>query len=94
MCGRTGLKYTLALYLRSRFNSKVNPLKTADLGKTLHIFAASMEILQILPLFFKTSPFLFIIAIFLNKILLEIKIFTSIFKSFNSCGIVSKVVSL
>ena len=64
----------------------INPLETAGLCKVLHIFAAIMEILQMLPLILENSPFACIIAIFLNKIILEIKTFSSFLKSFNSSG--------
>lgn len=40
--------------------------------KTIHIFAVSMVMLQILPLILENSPLLCIIAIFLHKIILEI----------------------
>ena len=59
MCGRTGLKYTWPLYLRSRFNlTTINPLEIAGLGKMLHIFAGSAAmLLQMLPLILENSPF-------------------------------------
>ena len=53
------------LYLRFRFDfTTINPFESADLGKMLHIFAASMGILQILPLIFANSTFPCIIAFF------------------------------
>ena len=95
MCARIGSKYTWLLYSRSLFSlTTINPLETAGLGKKLHIFPASAGMLQMLPLILKNSPFPCIIAIFLNKILLEIRTFTNIFKSFNSSGIGSKVILL
>ena len=82
-------------YLRSRFNlTTVNPLETAGLGKIFHIFAASIGLLQVLPLIFENSAFSCIIAIFLNKILLEIKAFSNFFKAFNSSGIGCKTILL
>ena len=56
----------------------------ADLGKILHIFAASMGMLQMLPLILENSPFPCIIAIFWNKLLLEIRTFSNFFKFFKS----------
>ena len=47
------------------------------MDKILHTFAVSIETLQILPLILENSPFPWIIAIFLKKILLEIKTFSS-----------------
>ena len=51
------------------------------LCKILHIFAASMGMLQMLPLILENSPFLYTIAIFLNKINLEIRIFSTFYNS-------------
>ena len=47
------------------------------MDKILHTFAVSIETLQILPLILENSPFPWVIAIFLKKILLEIKTFSS-----------------
>ena len=52
----------------------------ADLGTILHMFAASMGMLQMLPLILENSSFPCIIAIFLNKLLLEIRTFYNFFK--------------
>ena len=87
MRGRTGSKYTWPLSLKPRFSlMTVNLLETAGLGKMLHIFAISIGTLQMLPLIIENWPFLCIIAIFLNKILLEIKTLSNYFKFFNSSG--------
>ena len=76
------------MYLRSRSNSTaINLLETAGLGSILHTFVASMGMLQILHLILEHSPFPCIIAIFLNKILLEIITFSNFFKSFKTSGI-------
>ena len=45
------------------------------LGKILHTFAVSIGTLQMLPLVLENSPISCIIAVLLNKILLEIKTF-------------------
>ena len=83
------------MYFRSRYNlTTINPLETAGLGRILHTFAGSMSILQILPLILENSPFPCIIAIFLNKILLEIKTFSIFFKSFQTSGIGHSVILL
>ena len=50
--------------------------------------------LQMPPLIFKNLPFPYIIAILLNKILLEIRIFSYFFKSYNSLGIGSNAILL
>ena len=64
MYGRTGSNYTLPLYLRSLFSlTTTNPLETASLDKILHIFAASMRMLQMFSLILKNSPFPCIIVI-------------------------------
>ena len=55
---------------------------TSGLGKIMHIFAASTEMLLMLHLILQNSPFPCIIAIFLNKILLEIRVFSKFFKIF------------
>ena len=57
-------------------------METTCLDKILHIFAASMGTLQMFPLISENSPFPCIIAIFLNKIFLEIKTFPNFLKSF------------
>ena len=78
MCRRTGPKYTLPLYIRSRFNlMTINPLETVGLRKMLHIFAVSRGTLQMFSLILENLPFSCIIAGFLNKILLEIKTFSN-----------------
>ena len=46
----------------------------------LHTFAVSIGTLQMLLLILRNSPFLCIIAIFLNKIILEIKTFGNFLK--------------
>ena len=51
------------------------------LGKILHIFAASMGMLQMLPLILENSPFPYSIVIFLNKIILEITTFSIFFRT-------------
>ena len=67
MCGQIGSRYAWPLYLRTLFNlTTINPLETADLGKILHTFVASMGTLQMLPLILENSPFPCINAIFLN----------------------------
>ena len=59
----------LSLYFGSRFNLRTfDLLKTTDLGKTLHIFEACVETLQVLLLILKESPLSDIVAAFLNKI--------------------------
>ena len=76
-------KYTWSLYLRSRFNlTTTNPLETASLGKMLHIFAASIGMLQMLSLILESSPLPGIISIFLNKIPLQFKFFFWFFYTF------------
>ena len=58
ICGENGLKYPWTLHFRSCFNlASINPSKTPGLGKTLHIFAASMGTLQMLTLVWENSPF-------------------------------------
>ena len=67
---------TWTLYLRSRFNLTVtNPMENAGLVKVLHLFAASMGMLQMRPLLLKNLLFLRIAAIFWNKICLGINFF-------------------
>ena len=58
-------------------------LEAADLGKIVYVFAASMGMLQRLHLILDNSPFPCFIAILFYKILLEIRTFTNLFKSFN-----------
>ena len=84
MCGWTGSKYTWLLYFRFRFNLKtINPLETADLVKILHMFAASMAVLQVLLLFLRSSSYL------LKQNSSGKKTFSVFFKSLNSSGLVS-----
>ena len=95
MCGRTGLKHRRPLHLRSLFSlATINPLKSAGFGETFHRFPAFMGMLQMLPLVLKNAPFPCIIAIFRNKILLEIRSFSNFFKSVNSSVIGSKDILL
>ena len=46
-----------------------------ELVENIHIFATSMGMLQVLPLILENPPFPCITAIFLIKILLEIRTF-------------------
>ena len=69
-------------------------METAGLGNILHILEASMGMLQMPPLILENSPFPCIIAIFLNKLFLEIKAFPNFFKYFNWSGIGSKALLL
>ena len=56
MCGNTDTKYVWLLYLRSCFTlMTVYPLEIAGLGRILDIFAASMGMLQMLPLIFENK---------------------------------------
>ena len=89
MCGVAGSKYTWRLYLRSLFSvTTINPLENVGLGKILHIFAALMGMLQMLPLILDNLHFSCINAIFLIKTILEIRSFSFsfFFLSFNSSG--------
>ena len=72
----------------------INHMETAGLGKMWHIFAASLGMLQMLSLILENSPFLYIVVISLNKILMKVKTCCSFFKSFNSSGIRSNVILL
>ena len=72
----------ITLYLRSLFNlTKINPLETGGHDKILHTFQVSIRTLQMLPLILENSTFPCIIAIFLNKILSEIKTLSNFFKT-------------
>ena len=63
-------KLYTAQYLRSCFNLwMTDPSLTADFGKILCVFAVSMGRLQTLLLVLENSPFLCIMAVFLNKFL-------------------------
>ena len=65
--------------LRSRFSlTKINPLEMAGLCKMLHMFAASMDMFQMCSLILQNRSFPFIVAIFLNKILLDIRTFSGL----------------
>ena len=87
MYGRTDSNYTLPLYLRSLFSlTTANPLETASLDKILHVFAASMRMLQMLSLILKIHLFN-VLLLFLNKLLLEIRTFSNVLKIFNSSDI-------
>ena len=87
MYGRTDSNYTLPLYLRSLFSlTTTNPLETASLDKILHVFAASMRMLQMLSLILKIHLFN-VLLLFLNKFLLEIRTFSNVLKIFNSSDI-------
>ena len=87
MYGRTDSNYTLPLYLRSLFSlTTTNPLETASLDKILHVFAASMRMLQMLSLILKIHLFN-VLLLFLNKLLLEIRTFSNVLKIFNSSDI-------
>ena len=54
------------IHMTCIYNSNIKPLETAGLGKILHIFSVSIEMLQILTLISEDSSC--IVAIFLNKI--------------------------
>lgn len=54
-----------------------NSLETPGLGEMWHIFAVSMGMPQLSPFILENLPFACIIATFLNKTLLEIKIFSN-----------------
>ena len=72
----------------------INPLETAGLDKILHIFAASMEMFQMLLLMLEYSLFPCIIAMFLNKLFAEVKTFSIFLKSFNSSSIGTNAILL
>ena len=72
----------------------INPFQTAGLNQILHIFAASMGMFQRLLLISENSPFPCIIAMFLDKLLLEFRTFSIFFKSFNSPDIGTKAILL
>ena len=81
---RIGLKHTWPLYLKFHFNwAIINPLETASLGKMFNIFAVLLECCKMLPLIIKNSPFLCIIAIFLNNNLWKIRCLSNLLKWFD-----------
>ena len=64
------------MYLRFRFSlTTINPLEIAGLGKILHIFAASIGVLKMLPLILENSPFPCIFTIFLKKLSWKLGLF-------------------
>ena len=69
-------------------------MKTNGLGKILHIFAAFVGMLPMLPLIPENSPFPCINLILLNKIILEIRTFSSFLKCLNPSGTGSKAILL
>ena len=67
-------KIYITLYLGSCFSLETTyPLWTADFSKILHVFVVSLGTLQTLPLILENSSFPCIIAVFLNKMLKEVK---------------------
>ena len=70
----------MAHVFKISFSFNHNLLETSDLGKMIHIFAAFIGTFQMLPLILENSPLPCIIAIFFNKIPLEIMTFSSLFK--------------
>ena len=64
----------------------INLSESDSLRKILYTSTNSMGTLHLVPLIFENSPFLYIIAIFLNKILLDIIFFKKQFKFLNSQG--------
>ena len=70
MYGQTCLKYTRLLYLRTFLNLiTISLFETAGLGKILHLLAAFMGMLQVLPLILENSSFPYFLAILFKKII-------------------------
>ena len=74
-------------YIWSLFNFiAISPLQSVGLGKILHISADYVGKLRKFSFIFENTPFPCIIAIFLNKILFEIKILSTHLRISNSLG--------